>query len=87
MPFANDKIKRQTYIYERLLNASKAKQRMGITQLAKECGVSTKTISRDLHDSLSQMGAIKVGQRLATRRKTSKRQPPIPRKNHTIRAR
>lgn len=61
MPFANDKIKRQTYIYERLLNASKAKQRIGITQLAKECGVSTKTISRDLHDSLSQMGAIKVG--------------------------
>ena len=61
VPFANAKISRQNYIYERLANASKAKQRISITQLANELSVSTKTISRDLHENLSQMGAIKIG--------------------------
>ncbi|MGX3044025.1 helix-turn-helix transcriptional regulator [Helicobacter sp. T3_23-1056] len=60
-PFANAKIARQNYIYERLANASKAQQRVSITQLANDLSVSTKTISRDLNENLSQMGAIKIG--------------------------
>lgn len=61
IPFRNAKISRQNYIYERLANASKAKQGISIAQLANELGVSTKTISRDLYEDLSQMGAIKIG--------------------------
>lgn len=49
----SSKLKRITYLYERLLGSSAT-----IAELANELNVSTKTIQRDLHETLASCGAV-----------------------------
>jgi predicted DNA-binding transcriptional regulator YafY len=49
----NNKLERISYLYDRLSKAEAT-----ITELANELSVSTKTIQRDLHEILSEAGAV-----------------------------
>lgn len=56
----NTKTKRINYIYEKLLQSPTG---LSIGELAKELGVSTKTIQRDFYGTLGDYGIIKDGRK------------------------
>lgn len=56
----NSKTKRINYIYEKLLQSPLG---LSIGELAKELGVSTKTIQRDFYGTLGDYGIVKEGRK------------------------